>query len=259
MAVAVEYDHATVGEDRHSFGVALGIVEEPCADHAGRDRDVHRLCCRRPGFVCGLLHLDRGRVGRGHFARTHRPHHADGKEYSGEDDDQKGRRRAGDDAAATLVVEDHEQAALQTRGPSHGDGGGAEEATRAEPRGDLQDVVGIVARRRTGGQYEVIACALSLGHHTPGGDPYKRVEPIEGAGDLGEELGQRIAAAEVGQLVQQDDAAAIGRPVFGFDRQQQTRAKDTPGHWHRPAAGPQQHDGAAKPQLDRQLREQCGP
>jgi len=71
----------------------------------------------------------------------------------------------------------------------------------------------------------VVARTLALFAKLAGGEPDEWVEPEGAAGDLGQGLGQKIVALDVGEFVQQDGAETGGGPVMGSAGQERDGAE----------------------------------
>ena len=54
------------------------------------------------------------------------------------------------------------------------------------------------------GKDEIITCSFSFDMQSPGGKPDERIKPMQGTGNLGQELNERVAALDVRKFVQQD-------------------------------------------------------
>ena len=163
-----------------------------------------------------------------------------------QDREHHGRRhsaRPGQAAARHARVENRHQPSFELRALRHrqarpGQHGG--EAARAHHTGDVEELVRVVRPARAGGEHEVVAGALTLGAQPPRRHPRERVEPVRRAGDLRDQVRQAIAALHVRELVQEDDAEAVGRPRIRVSRHQHRRTEDPPRHRHRRRAGAQE-------------------
>jgi hypothetical protein len=83
---------------------------------------------------------------------------------------------------------------------------------RETPR-DLNEMVRVVGTARTGRDHRVVTRALSMRPHAAGGDPGEGIRPVDGEGQFRQRLRDAVAATQMGQFVQYDDAATILRPV----------------------------------------------
>ena len=90
---------------------------------------------------------------------------------------------------------------------------------RGATRCDHQQVLGVVGSRKAGSQHAIVAGLFLLGPHLLHGEPGERVVPVQGAGELREELRQAIQPPDVRQFVDQDRGDPVGRPACGFGRQ----------------------------------------
>jgi hypothetical protein len=78
------------------------------------------------------------------------------------------------------------------------------------------------------------------------------VEPVDGRGELGQQQRRPVAALDVRELVQEDDAAALDGPVAGGAAEQEQGLEQTRRHGDR-------HRGALdQGHLARQLETLCG-
>ncbi len=145
-------------------------------------------------------------------------------------------------------IENGAQAGFQrTESLGHGDGGAG--CGQIDPR-EGKEQFGVNGGFDAAGEDEVVAGMLGGGAHAGGGEPSQRVEPIKGAGEAGEELCEGVAAADVGEFVEEDTAEVIGGPIVGGLRQKDHWAEDAPGHGHGGGCGLQEADGASEMQLD---------
>jgi hypothetical protein len=85
---------------------------------------------------------------------------------------------------------------------------------------------------RPGRQDRVVTGPLALATQRARGVPRQRVHPIERAGGAGGELRQAVAAADVGELVQQDRRHALVGPRVRLGRQGDGRPQIAGGHRH---------------------------
>ena len=161
------------------------------------------------------------------------------------------------------AVQHGPQPALQLRPAGHRHGRHADRPPRAGRPGDAQQVAGVVGRRGPGQQHQVVARPLPLGPQLSGRQPRQRVEPVDGAGDVGQQLRQAVVPADVGQFVQHDHPPAAGRPVVRLGRQQQDGAEHAERHRHDraaggPAGGEEEADGAGEAQVAQARRGRGG-
>ena len=111
-------------------------------------------------------------------------------------------------------------------------------------------------RRR---KHHVIARHLALGLHPPPRKPDQRVVPVQGAGDLCDQLREAVPPPGVGHLVQQHRTPLFGGPRARVLRQQQPRTPQPPGHGHRPAWAADQFHRPAKVKLAAHVAEHNRP
>ncbi len=236
--------HPQVGVGRVAVGVivdrqyvAAGVPESQIPDS---DRGVPWK--PNPGLrrLTGGRRIGEWLGGLGVLSGNRGPHHADGQDHGYEGSHQYRGHRAGQRPAVASIVQNGEQPTFQVRGASHGDCGCTRPGAGTRPRGDLQDLLSVVARRRPGGEDEIIARPLALRDHAAGGDPHQRIERVQGTSQSGDELHQRVSAFDMSQFVQQDGVAARGRPIVSFCRQEQSRPEDAPHHRHCPVFALQQ-------------------
>ena len=76
----------------------------------------------------------------------------------------------------------------------------------------MKETVCVVARARARIEHEVVARMFALTAHFARGKPHGGVEPEEGRRYLREQLGERVEALDVRQLVEQHDGPPIGEP-----------------------------------------------
>src|SRR5687768_99286 len=81
--------------------------------------------------------------------------------------------------------------------------------------------------------HAVITCPLALGSQSPLSDPYKRMEPVNRAGDGCRELRARVVTRYVSELVSQNDPAVVFLPLERFFRKHYHRLGRTPGERRR--------------------------
>ena len=88
-------------------------------------------------------------------------------------------------------------------------------------------MVGVVGRRDSGQEHAVIGCALGFGTQAPHRPPRERMGPVESARQVTEHLDEPVLTSHVGQLVEQERATAILRPLLGARRQDDRRLPET--------------------------------
>ena len=121
------------------------------------------------------------------------------------------------------------------------------ESSRSHDTRDVQQLLGVVGSARSGSQDEIVACALTLGPRALRGHPGERMEPVDRAGRLREEVREAVSSPHVRELVQQDDPEPFHRPPVGFCRHQHRRSQDAPRHRHRRARASQEGDTGDTP------------
>ena len=171
-------------------------------------------------------------------------------------------RSRGHARARHARIEDRHQPAFELRSVRHRQGRAGQhrrEAPRSHHARDLEQLVRVVGSARAGRQHQIVARALALGAHVPRGDPRQRVEPVQRARDLREQVREAVAALHVRQLVEQDDAQPFGRPRVGVGRHQDRGAQDAPRHRHRGAPAAQEHDARRDAQLRRERTRERQP
>ena len=106
-------------------------------------------------------------------------------------------------------------------------------AAAAHDASDLEQLLGVVRTASAAGEHQVVTGALALRPHVPRGHPYERVEPVQRACELRDDVRQTVAALHVRQFVQQHDAQTLEWPAVGVFRHQNRRREDAGGHRHR--------------------------
>ena len=165
--------------------------------------------------------------------------------------------RASEGAAVSRGVQNAAEAGFQGRAAGHGQCGGLERGVAAETGGDGQQIVGIRAAARAGGQDQVVAGTLGFDGQAAAGQPCEGVKPEHHFGEAAEKKRQAIVPLYVGQFVQQDDTPALGGP--GVGRHEDRRPPDAKGHGGAAAAGLQEGHAATDGEKGTEFREQGGP
>ena len=88
---------------------------------------------------------------------------------------------------------------------------------------------------------KVVAGAFGLEAEAGRDVPGEGVEPIEGAGEAGDEVGEAVEAADVGEFVEEDHAELRGGPLGGGGGEEEGGAKDAEGEGDGVAVG-EEHD-----------------
>ena len=99
--------------------------------------------------------------------------------------------------------------------------------TSAKASDDLNQVIGIVCGRRSEIQHVIVACALALDPNAVRGVPNHRIEPIDAANELAQNLPERIVPFDVRHLMSQNQPASQQRPFPGSGGQQNNRRQDS--------------------------------
>ncbi len=92
---------------------------------------------------------------------------------------------------------------------------------------------GVRRRRGAGAEHQVVAGALGLDALPARDAPDQRMKPVQRADHLAQQVGARVAAAHVRELVQQHDAALLIGPRAGIGRQDDDGAAQAEGHRNR--------------------------
>jgi hypothetical protein len=79
-------------------------------------------------------------------------------------------------------------------------------------------MIRIVGRSGACAQHFIVTCPFSLQTQPPRRKPDQRIEPVQRARDLGNHLGETVAALNVSQLVEQDQTPAIITPIIRIRR-----------------------------------------
>ncbi len=106
-------------------------------------------------------------------------------------------------------------------------------APAAHDAGDLEQFLGVVRTAGPAGEHQVVTGAFALRPHVPRGHPHKRIEPMQRACELRDDMRQAVAALHVRQLVQQHDAQPLERPPVGVFRHENRRRENAGRHRHR--------------------------
>ncbi len=93
---------------------------------------------------------------------------------------------------------------------------------------EIHQVRGVLRRIDAGRQHHVVARVLAFEAEPRAREPDDGIEPVHGADDLADDLREPVAAADVRQLVPQDDAQPIVGPAARGDRQQDLRPRRAP-------------------------------
>jgi len=103
-------------------------------------------------------------------------------------------------------------------------------------------------RPHAAGQNQIIARSFTFHAQSPGGGPHQWIEPVQGTGDLRQQLGQCVATLDVGEFVQQNGSQLLATPIRAA-----TEAIDDieecPDNGNRLLRVNQQGDGATYPKL----------
>ena len=91
-------------------------------------------------------------------------------------------------------------------------------------------------------QDKVIAGAFAFDMQSPGGEPDERVEPVQGAGELSQQLSENITTFDVSKFVQEHRSQLLVGPVCCRDGKHESRAENTPNDWDRFVGMKQQRD-----------------
>src|SRR5436190_629421 len=83
------------------------------------------------------------------------------------------------------------------------------------------------------GQNQIVARSFTLHAKTPAGKPHQWIEPIESTRDLRQQLSQRVATLDVGELVQQNGSQLLAAPMPRRRGKQQTTAENAPDNGNR--------------------------
>ena len=125
--------------------------------------------------------------------------------------------------------------------------------------GDFHQLSGVIRRLAAAVQDQVVASPLALDAHSPRGEPDQRIDPVKGANNPRDGLGQAIPPLHVGEFVQQNDAAPLRWPLRGFGRQQDHRPPPTPRQRHEVVRGLPQADWPPQAQCVAGLLQQERP
>src|SRR5438477_9288785 len=106
----------------------------------------------------------------------------------------------------------------------------------------------VLAAIYTEPQYSIVGRLLAFAAQAVFGGPEERIEPIDGADQLGEHVNNPVAAADVRQLVGEYDAYAVVRPVIGEGGQEHNRTTDAPCDWDHPVRTSQELDRSPQTQ-----------
>ena len=126
------------------------------------------------------------------------------------------------------------------------DGGGL--ASLPEIPRRLQEMAGVVGRRRSGQEHAVIGGALGFHTQAPHCPPRKRMGPIESARQMSEHLHGPILASDVSQLVEKEGTTPIRRPIDRVRRKHDRRLPETMDDRDPHGVAHQETDGAPQPQ-----------
>ena len=112
----------------------------------------------------------------------------------------------------------------------------------------LQEMLGVVGRGHSGQEHAVIGCALGFGTQAPRHPPRERMGPIESSRQMSEHLHGPVLASHVGQLVKEERATSIFRPIHGARGKQDRRRPETVDDRHPHGVAHQETDGPLQPE-----------
>jgi len=138
---------------------------------------------------------------------------------------QGGGGQAAGGGAAGAGGEHGAQARLQRPAPGHWDGQRQGAGPAGQRLGDGEQVPGVVGRGDARRQNQVIAGPLGFGPQQPRRRPDQWVMPVKGADQPRPRLRRPVAAPDMGELMEQGNAQALGGPGVGRFRQQDDGAK----------------------------------
>ncbi len=121
-------------------------------------------------------------------------------------------------------------------------------AERAE---DAEQVSRVDRGLRARSDDQVVAGRLGVAAHAPREPPREGVEPVHGGGELGQQERRPVRALHVGELVEQDDAAALDGPLAGGAAEHEERAQDPRRHRDRHGFALDELDAAVELQAPR--------
>ena len=102
-------------------------------------------------------------------------------------------------------------------------------------------------------EHPIVARELTFGAQPRCDVPHAGMKPVQGAGDGAEELRDAIQSRDVRQLVEQDHAPPVVRPVRGAGGKENRGAIGAPGHGHRVLPVAQQAHGPSQREHRAQL------
>ena len=117
----------------------------------------------------------------------------------------------------------------------------------------------IRARLGAGRNHAIVAGQLPLDPQAMGRPPHDRMEPVEGARDLGERLRQTVVAHDVREFVPQHGTAAVVAPRVGHRRHQDGRLARTKRDGHVQVTRAEERHRAPQSQIGCTLREHLAP
>ena len=120
-------------------------------------------------------------------------------------------------------------------------------------------MLGVIGVGRASLENQVVAGALPFCTHPLGGEPNQRVEPIDGAGKLREELREAVVAFDVGEFMEENNLAALLGPLCGVCGEQDLGTENAPSHGHGATAAGKECDVATKLERSGDTRKQCAP
>ena len=122
---------------------------------------------------------------------------------------------------------------------------------RSERAEDAEQVSRVDRGLRARSDDQVVAGRLGVAAHLPREPPREGVEPVHGGGELGEQERRPVRALDVGELVEQDDAAALDGPLAGGAAEHEERAQDPERHRDRHGFALDELDAAVEVQPPR--------
>src|SRR4026209_83131 len=120
-------------------------------------------------------------------------------------------------------------------------------------------MLGIIARIDSDTENVLVARELSFHAKTARTVPHARVEPVDRAADLCDELHETVIAVHVSKLMQQHYPPSLGVPLFCSSRQKNDRTNHSPRCGHDSRLTHQHSDIAGNPESRFQFRDESLP
>ena len=125
------------------------------------------------------------------------------------------------------------EASFQGQGTGHPNG----DVGRPACGGDGEEVAGVERGLDAFDENEIVGGGFAFGEETTPGEPGEGLPPEGREGHAGEELEGEIVALDMGEFVEDDVIAAVGRPGIGVGGEENNGAEEAKGQGHGAGGG----------------------